>query len=65
VPLKNSKIENTNENKKIKKIFFLQYGPVIKTTKPKNNDKNKGTNMVANGIKILKISSCVNDIKIQ
>tara|TARA_B110000014_G_C19881083_1_gene456034 strand:+ start:184 stop:381 length:198 start_codon:yes stop_codon:yes gene_type:complete len=65
LPLKNSNIEKTKENNKMKKIFFLQYGPVIKTTKPKNNDKNKGTNIVAKGIKILKISSCVNDIEIQ
>ena len=65
MPLKNSKIENTNEKNKIKKIFFSQNCPVIKTTKPKNNDKNKGTNIIAKGIKILKISSCVSDIEIQ
>ena len=64
-PLKNSNIEKTKEKNKIKKIFFSAKGPTIKIANPKNNDKNKGIRIKANGIKLLNISSCVNDIEIQ
>ena len=64
-PLKNSNIEKTKEKSKTKKIFFSTKGPTIKIANPKNNDKNKGMNMRAKGIKPLNISSCVKDIEIQ
>ena len=64
-PLKNSKIEKTRENNKIKVIFFSENGPTIKITNPKNKDKNNGINISAKGIKPLNISSCVKDIEIQ
>ena len=60
-PLKNSNVENINEKNKMKKIFFSAKGPTKKIAVPKNNDKNKGINIIANGIKILKISSCVKE----
>ena len=64
-PLRNSNSEKTRENNKIKKIFFLAKGPIIKITKPKNSDKNKGINITAKGINPINISSCVKDIEIQ
>ena len=64
-PLKNSNIEKTKEKSKIKKIFFSENGPTTKIANPKNNDKNKGINIMAKGIKPLNISSCVKDIEIQ
>ena len=64
-PLKNSNIEKTKEKNKIKDIFFSEYGPTSKIANPKNNDKNKGINIMAKGIKPLNISSCVKDIEIQ
>ena len=50
-------MEKTKEKNKIKEIFFSTYGPAIKNIKPKNKDKNKGINISAKGIKILKASS--------
>ena len=64
-PLKNSNIEKTEEKNKIKEIFFVQKGPVIKVTNAKNKDKNNGTNITEKGINDWKISSCVNEIEIQ
>ena len=64
-PLKNSNIEKTKEKNKIKDIFFSEKGATIKIANPKNNDKNKGINIKAKGIKFFKISSCVNEIEIQ
>ena len=64
-PLKNSNIEKTKEKSKIKKIFFSENGPTIKHANPKNNDKNKGINISAKGIKLLNIASCVKDMEIQ
>ena len=64
-PLKNSNAEKTNAKSKIKEIFLSEKGPNIKIANPKNNDKNKGINIRAKGIKPLNISSCVNDIEIQ
>ena len=64
-PLKNSNIENTKEKNKIKEIFFSAKAPTRKIAKPKNKDKNRGINIRAKGIKLLNISSCVNDIVIQ
>ena len=65
LPLKNSNAEKTKEKSKIKEILFLQNGPVNKIAKPKNNDKNKGINTSANGIKLTNNSSWVNDMDIQ
>ena len=64
-PLKNSNIEKTKENNKIKDIFFSEKGPATKIVNPKNKDKNRGINITAKGIKSLNISSCVKDIEIQ
>ena len=64
-PLKNSNIEKTTENKKIKNIFFSANDPTIKIVNPKNKDKYMGSKITANGIKTLKISSWVKDIEIQ
>ena len=64
-PLKNSNMEKTKEKNKIKNIFFSEKGPTTKIASPKNNDKNKGINMIAKGIKPLNISSWVKDIEIQ
>ena len=64
-PLKNSNIEKTKEKNKIKDIFFSEKGPTIKIANPKNIDKNKGINMIAKGIRLLNVSSCVKDIEIQ
>ena len=57
LPLKNSKTEKINEKNKIKEIFLLQKGPVIKVTNPTNKDKNNGTNIRLSGINPLKVSS--------
>ena len=65
LPLKNSNIEKIREKNKIKDTFFSEKGPTAKIAKPKNNDKNKGINTRAKGIKPLSISSCVKDIEIQ
>ena len=64
-PLKNSNIEKTNENNKIKKIFFSENGPIISIANPKNKDKKRGINTSAKGISPLNISSWVKDIEIQ
>ena len=64
-PLKNSNIEKTKEKNKMKDIFFSAKDPITKIANPKNNDKNKGINIIAKGIKPLNISSCVKDIDIQ
>ena len=64
-PLKNSNIEKIKEKNRIKKIFFAAKCPTIKTTNPKNKDKNKGMNIRAKKIRLLNISSCVKDIEIQ
>ena len=64
-PLQNSNTENISEKNKRKEIFFSAYGPTIKTTNPKNIDKNSGISISAIGIKFLKFSSCVKDIEIQ
>ena len=64
-PLKNSNIENTKEKNKTNEIFFSANAPTNKIAKPKNKDKNRGTNIRAKGIKPLNISSCVKDIEIQ
>ena len=64
-PLKNSNIEKIKEKNKIKENFFSALGPVIKIANPKNNDKKRGTNIRAKGIRSLSASSCVNDIEIQ
>ena len=65
LPLKNSNIEKTKEKSKINEIFFSAKIPTIKIASPKNKDKNKGTNMIAKGIRLLNVSSCVKDIEIQ
>ena len=57
LPLKNSNMEKTSENKKINEIFFSQKEPTSKIANPKNNDKNKGIIIIANGIKLLNSSS--------
>ena len=49
----------------MEEIFFSINIPVIKVVKPKNNDKNRGISIRANGIRFLNISSCVRDIEIQ
>ena len=64
-PLKNSNIEKTKEKSKINEILFSAKAPTNKIAKPKNKDKNRGTNIRAKGIKPLNISSCVKDIEIQ
>ena len=64
-PLKNSKIEKIKENSIIKLILFSAKAPTNKIAKPKNNDKNRGINIRAKGIRSLNISSCVKDIVIQ
>ena len=64
-PLKNSNIEKTKEKSKINEIFFSAKIPTAKIDSPKNKDKNKGTNMIAKGIRFLNVSSCVKDIEIQ
>ena len=64
-PLKYSNIEKTNEKSRIKLIFFSEKRPISKIANPKNNDKNKGINIKAKGIRFLKISSCVSEIEIQ
>ena len=56
-PLKNSNIEKTKENKKIKKILFSIKRPTIKIAMPKNNERNKGTRISAKGINPTKASS--------
>ena len=45
--------------------FNFRYGPTNKIVKAKNKLKNKGIIIKANGIKILKFSSKVNDFVIQ
>ena len=64
-PLKNSNIEKTKEKSKINEILFSAKIPIVKIDSPKNKDKNKGTNMIAKGIRLLNVSSCVKDIEIQ
>ena len=64
-PLKNSNIEKTNAKNNMKETFFSEKDPTNKIANPKNNDKNKGINIRAKGIKSLNISSCVKDIEIQ
>ena len=64
-PLINSKKEKIVEKNKIKEIFLLTKKLVIKMAKPKNKDKNNGTNIRAKGIRPLKASSCVKEIEIQ
>ena len=56
-PLRNSNIEKTKEKNKIKDIFFSEKGPTTKIANQKNNDKNKGINIIAKGIRSLNISS--------
>ena len=64
-PLANSNKEKTKEKSKINEIFFSAKIPTSKVAKPKNNDKNKGINIIAKGINPLNISSWVKDIEIQ
>ena len=64
-PLKNSKIEKIREKNRIKKMLFSANLPTIKIAKPKKNDKNKGINIRAKGIKPINTSSCVSEIEIQ
>jgi len=64
-PLKNSNIEKTKEKSKIKKIFFSAKGAIIRIAKPKNTERKRGIKTSEKGIKLLKFSSCVNDIEIQ
>ena len=64
-PLMNSKKEKTTEKNRIKEIFLLTKRLVTKIAKPKNKDKNNGTNIRAKGIRPLKLSSCVNEMEIQ
>ena len=64
-PLKNSNMEKTKEKSKTNEIFFSVKIPTVKIDRPKNKDKNKGTNMIAKGIRLLNASSCVRDIEIQ
>ena len=61
----NSKKEKTIEKSKMKEIFLLTKKLVTKIAKPKNKDKNNGTNIRAKGISPLKLSSCVNEMEIQ
>ena len=49
----------------MKEIFLLTKKLVTKIAKPKNKDKNNGTNTRAKGIRSLKVSSCVKEIEIQ
>ena len=53
------------EKNKMKEIFLLTKKLVTKIAKPKNKDKNNGTNTRAKGIRSLKVSSCVKEIEIQ
>ena len=53
----NLNIEKIKQKNKIKDIFFSEKGATIKIANPKNNDKNKGINITAKGIKPLNISS--------
>ena len=64
-PLRNSNKENTKEKNKMNEIFFSANAPTKKIAKPKNKDRNKGTRIIAKGMKPLNISSCVRDIEIQ
>ena len=45
--------------------FNFRYGPIINVVKPTNKLKNKGINISAKGIKILKFSSKVRELVIQ
>ena len=65
LPRKNSNNEKTIENNKIKAIFFLAKGPIIKVVNPKNKDKNNGTNISGIITKFLNSSSWVSEIEIQ
>ena len=65
LPLRNSNKEKIKEKNNIKEIFFWAKFPAIKTTKPKNRDRNSGINIRVKGIKPLNISSWVRDIEIQ
>jgi len=58
-------IEKINEKIKTKEIFLSAKYPDVKIANPKNSDKNKGISIRAKGIKLLNISSWVNDIEIQ
>ena len=64
-PLRNSNIEKTKEKNKIKEMLFSAKVPTIKIAKPKNKDKNKGTNIRTRGINPRNISSWVKDMEIQ
>ena len=46
-------------------MLFSANLPTIKIAKPKKNDKNKGINIRAKGIKPINTSSCVSEIEIQ
>ena len=64
-PLANSNKEKAKEKSKMNEIFFSAKIPTSKIAKPKNNDKNKGINIIAKGMIPLNISSWVRDIEIQ
>jgi hypothetical protein len=53
------------ENKINDETSNFKYGPTINTVNAKNNPKNKGININANGIKFLKFSSKVSELVIQ
>ena len=65
MPLRYSNNEKINENKNIKEIFFSAKGPVKKIANPKNKERNRGINIREKIIKLLNVSSCVNEIEIQ
>ena len=46
-------------------MSYLKYCPTIRVVKPTKQLKNKGINIMANGIKNLKFSSKVKEIDIQ
>ena len=45
--------------------FNFKYCPIINVVNPTNKLKNKGINIIAKGIKILKFSSNVSELVIQ
>ena len=62
---KKSEKASPPDKSKIEFRFKFIKGPIIKTTKEKNKLKNNGIKTNAKGIKILKLSSKVNEFAIQ
>ena len=59
--MKDKLAENINNETK----FNFKYGPIKNVINPTNKLKNKGMNIIAKGIKILKFSSNVREFAIQ